>query len=77
MVLQDEHISFDAYQWRMRSMDIQAESGVFLKGKLVEENVWPCADRDRQDSMGYVWSGAECSPNSVQRKIKVAERDGR
>lgn len=55
-------------------MEIQAESGIFFpKGKLVEKNVSPCADRDRQESMGCVWPGSEFSPDSVQRKIKVDE----
>ena len=59
-------------------MDIQAESGIFFsQGQTGGKNVWPCADRDGQESMGRVWSGAEFSLNNVQRKIKVVERDGR
>lgn len=59
-------------------MDIQAESGFFSQGLSVgEKNVWPCAHRDRRESMGCVWSEAEFNPKSVHGKIKVVERDGR
>lgn len=40
------------------------------------KNVWPCADRDRQESVACVWSGAELSLNIMQIKIKVVDRDG-
>lgn len=49
----------------------------FSQGQIGGKNVWPCADRDGQESMGCVWPGAEFSLNNVQRKIKVVERDGR
>lgn len=76
--MQDEHISQrmpicgECEAWIYKQ-----SQGFFLKGKLVEKTVWPCADRDRHESMGTVWSGAEYGPNIVQRKIKVVERDGR
>lgn len=41
------------------------------------KNVWPCADRDGQESVACVWSEAEFSLNIVQIKIKVVSRDGR
>lgn len=77
-LMQDEHIS------QRMSIIGECEAWIykqsqefFLKGKLVEKNVWPSADRDRQEPMAFVWSRAEFSPNIVHRKIKVVERDGR
>lgn len=56
----------------MQVMDIQAQpsQGFFLKGKLVDENVWPCADRDGQQSAGCVWSGAEFTPPVCKERLR-------